>query len=59
MKIYKRYRERDAEWFEVDEKDVIEYCEDNGYWKKGHAMNVLRESGSIWTPLSEWKIEIL
>tara|TARA_R100000734_G_C3304891_1_gene95393 strand:+ start:100 stop:282 length:183 start_codon:yes stop_codon:yes gene_type:complete len=57
MEIYKRHNQNNAEWFKVDEKDVIEYCERNGFWKKGSAMKVLRENERIWTPYSEWKIE--
>ena len=56
MKIYKRYNERGSQWFEVDENDVIEYCEGSGYWKKGTSIDVLKENGNIWTPFSEWKM---
>ena len=57
MTIYKRYHEKDAKWFEVDEKDVIRSCEGGGYWKKGKSISVLNESGRIWTPYATWQMD--
>ena len=51
--------ERGSQWFEVDENDVIEYCEGSGYWKKGTSMDVLKANGNIWTPYATWQIDKL
>jgi len=58
MKIMKIYKwETNAEWFEVDEKDVIRSCEGGGYWKKVESIDVLIKSGRIWTPYATWQID--
>jgi hypothetical protein len=54
MKIYKTYKDK-IDWFEVDQQDLIEYTENRGYYKKGTALETLKEIGEIQTHFSIYK----
>ncbi len=59
MRIYKQYKEPKglSKKEVVSKKDVIEYCENRGYWKKGSALKVLQEMGKIWTPFAIYTLK--
>ena len=57
MKILKRYKDEPDNWFEVNEEDVIKYCEGGGFWKEGTSLKILYQSGKISTSMSDWKTE--
>jgi len=54
-KIFKTYKGENSS-IEVDESDVVKYCEERGYWKEGTALKTLYEHRKISTPWAEWKI---
>ena len=59
MKILKRYKgneNKSFNWFEVDQNDVIKYCEGGGFWKQNTSLKVLKEFGTIQTAFSIWKL---
>jgi len=57
MKIYKTYKDK-IDWFEVSEQDLIEYTEKRGYYKKGTALETLKQIGEIQTHFSIYKTKL-
>jgi len=57
MKIYKTYKDK-IDWFEVNEQDLIEYTENSGYYKKGTALETLKQIGEIQTHFSIYKTKL-
>jgi len=55
MKIYKQYNGENKQDLTTKE-DVIKYCEGGGYWKKGTALKVLKETGQIHTPFATYSL---
>ena len=55
-KIFKRYVDQNN-FKEINEDDVVEYCENRGYWKEGTSLKTLYECGKITTPHAEYIIK--
>lgn len=59
MTIQKRYRgEPSAEWKAVTEADFIMRTEWAGYWKKGTALQTLKDAGQISTPWADFRVKV-
>jgi hypothetical protein len=54
--IQKRYREKDAEWETVDETEFLRRTEWAGYWKKGTALQALKDAWQLSTPWVEFRL---
>ena len=55
MKILKRYKELNAEWFETSLDECLERTEKSGYWKPGTVKPMLNEGNIVFTPFAEYK----
>lgn len=57
MTIQKRYRgQADAPWLEVTEEEFLRRTEWACYWKKGTAIQTLKDTGQISTPWADFRI---
>jgi hypothetical protein len=60
MKIERMYagchgEPRGGEWDEVTEEEFIRRTEWAGYWKKGTALQTLKDAGQIRTPFATYR----
>lgn len=56
MKIYKQYIGESIE-LESSLEDMLEHTEGTGHWMRGTALNILKESGSIFTPYAVYYLQ--
>ena len=56
MKIDRQYKDEPGEWTEVTEEEFLRRTEWAGYWKKGTALETLKDAGKIETPWAIYRI---
>lgn len=57
MKIERMYVDQPDTWEEVSEEEFIRRTEWAGYWKKGTALQTLKDAGQLRTPWAFYRIE--
>ena len=57
MKIERCYVDRPDAWEKISEENFINRTEWAGYWKKGTALQALKDAGQIRTPWAIYRIE--
>ena len=58
MKILKKYKEADSDWFETTISECIKHTEDCGYYKPGTVLNLLESGNIVATAFTYYKAEV-
>jgi hypothetical protein len=58
MTIERMYPDHPDEWQEVSEEEFLRRTEWAGYWKKGTALQTLKDAGQIRTPWAFYRVAV-
>jgi hypothetical protein len=56
MIIERMYNDCPDEWEPVDEQEFLRRTEWAGYWKKGTALQTLKDAGLLRTPFAHFRV---